>query len=58
MGGRRFVLEPLASVAPDLRHPSGGKLFREMLTATLDQQVRKTGVAVGFRPERKTDLPR
>ena len=58
MGGRRFVLEPLAAVAPGLRHPSGGKLFREMLTATLDQQVRKTGVAVGFRPERKTDLPR
>lgn len=58
MTRRRFVLEPLADVAPELRHPADGRLFREMLAATLDQQARKTGVSVGFHPERKTDLPR
>ena len=58
MTGRRFVLEPLADVAPDLCHPADGKPFREMLAATLDQPARKTGVTTGFHPERKTTLPR
>jgi 2-amino-4-hydroxy-6-hydroxymethyldihydropteridine diphosphokinase len=58
MTARRFVLEPLADVAPDLCHPVDGKPFREMLAATLEQPARKTGVSTGFRPERKTDLPR
>jgi 2-amino-4-hydroxy-6-hydroxymethyldihydropteridine diphosphokinase len=58
MGQRRFVLEPLADLAPDLCHPVDGRPFREMLAATLDQQARKTGVSTGFRPERRTDLPR
>ena len=30
---RRFVLEPLAELAPDLRHPVSGKTVREMLLA-------------------------
>lgn len=30
---RRFVLEPLAEIAPDLRHPVHGKTAREMLAA-------------------------
>ena len=55
---RRFVLEPLADLAPELCHPVDGRPFREMLAATLDQQARKTGVSTGFRPERRTDLPR
>ncbi len=58
MGQRRFVLEPLADLAPDLCHPADGRPFREMLAATLDQQARKTSFSTGFHPERKTDLPR
>jgi 2-amino-4-hydroxy-6-hydroxymethyldihydropteridine diphosphokinase len=30
---RRFVLEPLAQIAPDVRHPILGKTAREMLAA-------------------------
>ncbi|MEZ5400107.1 MAG: 2-amino-4-hydroxy-6-hydroxymethyldihydropteridine diphosphokinase [Bryobacteraceae bacterium] len=38
---RRFVLEPLAELAPDLRHPVFRKSVREMLATVKDQQVRK-----------------
>jgi 2-amino-4-hydroxy-6-hydroxymethyldihydropteridine diphosphokinase len=38
---RRFVLEPLAELAPDLRHPITRRTVREMLAAVADQQVRK-----------------
>jgi 2-amino-4-hydroxy-6-hydroxymethyldihydropteridine diphosphokinase len=37
---RRFVLEPLLEIAPDLRHPVTRELLRKYLPATLDQQVR------------------
>lgn len=40
MSERRFVLEPLAELAPDLAHPVNGKLVREMLPQTRDQVVR------------------
>ena len=33
--GRRFVLEPLAAVAPDLRDPVSGKTIAELLTAVI-----------------------
>jgi 2-amino-4-hydroxy-6-hydroxymethyldihydropteridine diphosphokinase len=42
MEERRFVLEPLAELAPDLRHPVHGRAVREMLAATSDQRVIKT----------------
>lgn len=38
---RRFVLEPLAELAPDLRHPITKKTIREMLAKVIDQSVRR-----------------
>jgi 2-amino-4-hydroxy-6-hydroxymethyldihydropteridine diphosphokinase len=40
---RRFVLEPLAELAPDLRHPVTRRTVREMLGETSGQQVRRWG---------------
>jgi 2-amino-4-hydroxy-6-hydroxymethyldihydropteridine diphosphokinase len=37
---RRFVLEPLLEIAPDLRHPVTHQPLRHYLAATLNQQVR------------------
>lgn len=41
MAERRFVLEPLAELAPDLRHPVTRRTIREMLAAVMDQAARK-----------------
>lgn len=38
---RRFVLEPLAELAPELRHPASRRTVRELLAATAGQTVRK-----------------
>lgn len=38
---RRFVLEPLAELAADLRHPRSGLTIREMLAAVSGQPVRR-----------------
>ena len=38
---RRFVLEPLAELAPELRHPVNHLTIRELLAATAGQVVRK-----------------
>lgn len=38
---RRFVLEPLAELAPDLRHPVTRRTVREMLAGAAGQIVRK-----------------
>lgn len=46
MSERRFVLEPLAELAPELRHPLDGRPIRELLEATRGQTVRR----VAFRP--------
>ncbi len=40
MTERRFVLEPLAELAPDLRHPGSRHTVREMLAAVRDQTLR------------------
>jgi 2-amino-4-hydroxy-6-hydroxymethyldihydropteridine diphosphokinase len=41
MEERRFVLEPLAELGPDLRHPVTRRTVREMLRAVAGQQVRR-----------------
>jgi len=38
---RRFVLEPLAELAPDLRHPRTGSTVSEMLAQVKNQKVEK-----------------
>ena len=40
---RRFVLEPLAELAPELRHPRTGRTVEEMLVEVRDQGARKLG---------------
>jgi 2-amino-4-hydroxy-6-hydroxymethyldihydropteridine diphosphokinase len=40
---RRFVLEPLAELAPDLRHPVTRRTVTEMLRDVAGQQVRRVG---------------
>ena len=42
MEERRFVLEPLAEIAPALRHPVSKRSIAELLAGTKDQPVRKT----------------
>lgn len=37
---RRFVLEPLAEIAPDLRHPETGSLLSEYLAGVRQQGLR------------------
>ena len=43
---RRFVLEPLAEIAPDFRHPLTGKTANEMLNALEPQGVRRLAVSL------------
>jgi 7,8-dihydro-6-hydroxymethylpterin-pyrophosphokinase len=44
---RRFVLEPLSELAPDLRHPENMRSIRDLLGETLSQTVRKTAIQIG-----------
>ncbi len=41
MAERRFVLEPLAELAPALRPPRSSQTVQEMLTKVMDQPVRR-----------------
>jgi 2-amino-4-hydroxy-6-hydroxymethyldihydropteridine diphosphokinase len=44
MAQRRFVLEPLAEIAPDFRHPVTGKTGKEMLAALEPQGIRRLSI--------------
>jgi 2-amino-4-hydroxy-6-hydroxymethyldihydropteridine diphosphokinase len=44
MAERRFVLEPLSEIAPELRHPLNGKTAREMLVGLEPQGVRRVDI--------------
>lgn len=41
MAERRFVLEPLAEIAPALRPPRSNRTVQEMLSKVMDQPVRR-----------------
>jgi 2-amino-4-hydroxy-6-hydroxymethyldihydropteridine diphosphokinase len=42
MAARRFVLVPLAEIAPDLRHPVLGRTIRDLLADIKGQEVRRS----------------
>jgi len=46
MTARRFVLEPLAALAPDLRHPVTGRSVRELLAEIQGQRVVATNLTL------------
>ena len=46
IASRRFVLEPLAELVPELRHPVSQRTIRELLLGTAGQIVKKSA----FRP--------
>ncbi len=43
MAERRFVLAPLADLAPELRHPESRRTVRELLAAAPPAAIRRTG---------------
>lgn len=47
MAERRFVLAPLAELAPDLRHPVTHQAIRVMLDAAPEQAVRRLDLRLG-----------
>ena len=54
MLNRRFVLEPLVEIAPDLRYPGTGTAIRDFIASVSDQWIRRIGgpVEVSSGPSR------
>jgi 2-amino-4-hydroxy-6-hydroxymethyldihydropteridine diphosphokinase len=50
---RRFVLEPLAELSPELRHPRTGQTVREMLTRVTGQAVSRYSPPSPIRPDER-----
>jgi 2-amino-4-hydroxy-6-hydroxymethyldihydropteridine diphosphokinase len=50
---RRFVLEPLAELSPELRHPRTGQTVREMLTRVTGQTVSRYSPPSPIRPDER-----
>ena len=46
MHQRRFVLEPMAELAPELRHPALKRTMRELRSATTSQSVKLTSIRI------------
>lgn len=46
MQDRRFVLQPLADLAPDLRHPVYRRTIRELLEVAPDQRLLRTPISI------------
>jgi 2-amino-4-hydroxy-6-hydroxymethyldihydropteridine diphosphokinase len=46
MTERRFVLEPMVELAPDLRHPIARRSMRELLGEIKGQSVKKAAVSI------------
>ena len=51
MAERRFVLAPLAEIAPGLRHPTLGLSVRELLAALDDPKASTQGIGPAPRPQ-------
>jgi 2-amino-4-hydroxy-6-hydroxymethyldihydropteridine diphosphokinase len=51
MHERRFVLEPLVEIAPELRHPVTKKSIRELLKGIEPQGVKRVGVLAAVAAE-------
>jgi 2-amino-4-hydroxy-6-hydroxymethyldihydropteridine diphosphokinase len=47
---RRFVLEPLLEIAPNLCHPVSGHRIADSLPAVLDQEIGKAAKGLSHRP--------
>lgn len=46
MTERRFVLEPMVELSPELRHPANRRTMRELLAGVTGQQVKRLEISV------------